>query len=670
MYKKLFKKSLVISLTVLMLFSQLFVIAPSIVLANQESDEPKITYKAHVQDKGWMSWETVSSSQSSIFVGTTGKSKRMEALEINFVAPEGAVLKYRAHVQDKGWMDWVTADSSESTNFAGTTGKSKRMEAIQIVVEGLEGYEVKYRAHVQDKGWMDWVVAGDSTNGAVTFAGTTGKSKRMEALQIVVVPKPVSTPQEAEPEVMAPEIVAPEKDNSQELEEQKQKLEEENKKKLEEEAKKQLEEQARKELEEQAKKEEEERQKLEAEAKAKAEESKKQAEIVQQENKHTHTYTAWTTVTEATCRQKGLESRECTVCKEVETRETPINLNNHSLVRAEWLDTKTTCTTRGQEFSICSRCKQEFFHYTEMPTGHKWATEKTIDIMPTCSRYGEESIHCLNDGCTERKEITKIDKVAHDLEEVEVKGTCITKGQIISRCKNCDYSKVVRTTSYGDHVYETLNDRVEPTCIRSGREASKQCKLCKKIESGSTIKALGHDLVTTTKVVDKVGVIVETKCNRCNMESSETHSITYFNGGHNWYDDYSGCSDCKQEGDVWWWAWRNGHRQNVIWFVGFTCDTSKAVGFKNDRGQMVATVLEGRRGSENLSSMTITMKAPQAKEGYEFEGWYEVSSTVDKGGTKVTNTSSSNYQTYVKGDTITVSFKDMDKGFEARYVAK
>ncbi len=55
------------------------------------------------------------------------------------------------------------------------------MEAIIINLDN-SSYNIKYRVHVQDYGWMDWV-----TNGQV--AGTTGQSKRVEAIQIIVEKK-------------------------------------------------------------------------------------------------------------------------------------------------------------------------------------------------------------------------------------------------------------------------------------------------------------------------------------------------------------------------------------------------------------------------------------------------------------------------------------------------
>ena len=134
-------------------------------------ETPNITYTSHAEGYGWL--RNVGNDQ---ITGTTGESKRLEALRIDV---SGGGIKYRAHVQDIGWMNYVT-----SGHIMGTTGQSKRLEAIQIELTGTlkEKYDIYYRAHVQDIGWMDYVKNGE-------IGGTTGQSKRMEALQIKLVPK-------------------------------------------------------------------------------------------------------------------------------------------------------------------------------------------------------------------------------------------------------------------------------------------------------------------------------------------------------------------------------------------------------------------------------------------------------------------------------------------------
>ena len=82
-------------------------------------------------------------------------------------------IDYSVHCQTYGWMDTV-ADGET----AGTSGESKRLEALKISLrnQSVAG-SIKYKVHCQTYGWMDW-----EENG--TTAGTSGESKRLEAIQI------------------------------------------------------------------------------------------------------------------------------------------------------------------------------------------------------------------------------------------------------------------------------------------------------------------------------------------------------------------------------------------------------------------------------------------------------------------------------------------------------
>ena len=63
------------------------------------------------------------------------------------------------------------------------------MEAIQIELTGTmaQKYDIYYRVHSQTYGWLDWAKNGK-------LAGTTGLSKRMESIQVVLVPKGGAAP--------------------------------------------------------------------------------------------------------------------------------------------------------------------------------------------------------------------------------------------------------------------------------------------------------------------------------------------------------------------------------------------------------------------------------------------------------------------------------------------
>ena len=75
---------------------------------------------------------------------------------------------YRSHIQDIGWQNYVSP-----YHVSGTTGESKRIEAIQIMASDIE-----YRVHQQDIGWSDWVQGNN-------IAGITGESKRIEAIEFL-----------------------------------------------------------------------------------------------------------------------------------------------------------------------------------------------------------------------------------------------------------------------------------------------------------------------------------------------------------------------------------------------------------------------------------------------------------------------------------------------------
>lgn len=147
---------------------------------NVKADGPTLTYSTHVQDIGWM--REVGSNDAS---GTTGQSKRMEAIKINLNnAPVEGTINYQVHVQNIGWMDSVSAG-----NIAGTTGRSLRLEAIRISLTGqmAENYDIYYKVHAENYGWLGWARNGEE-------AGTAGFGLRLEAIQIILVDKGAPAP--------------------------------------------------------------------------------------------------------------------------------------------------------------------------------------------------------------------------------------------------------------------------------------------------------------------------------------------------------------------------------------------------------------------------------------------------------------------------------------------
>jgi uncharacterized protein YjdB len=150
---------------------------------------PTVSYTAHIQKKGWAKKASTNGAQA----GTTGKKLRLEALKISLTnMPSGLTggIEYRAHVQKIGWQSWVS-----NGKVAGTTGKKYRLEAIQIRLTGevAKYFDVYYRVHVQNLGWMGWAKGGTTRNNT-GYAGTSGYSLRVEAIQIKLVKKGAAAP--------------------------------------------------------------------------------------------------------------------------------------------------------------------------------------------------------------------------------------------------------------------------------------------------------------------------------------------------------------------------------------------------------------------------------------------------------------------------------------------
>lgn len=144
---------------------------------DQETAAPDVKYQTHIQDYGWENDWKVNGEMS----GTTGESKRLEAIRINLQnQPYEGEIQYHTHIQDYGWENDWKADGE----ISGTTGKAKRLEAIQIQLTGemAEHYDVYYRAHVQNYGWLGWAKNGEN-------AGSQGYGYRMEGIQVVLVAK-------------------------------------------------------------------------------------------------------------------------------------------------------------------------------------------------------------------------------------------------------------------------------------------------------------------------------------------------------------------------------------------------------------------------------------------------------------------------------------------------
>ena len=167
----LIKKFLIVILSTIFTFFIATKINP---LISNASTSPSVSYRTHVQNVGWQNYVS-----NGAMAGTTGKSLRLEGINIKISGIPNAKIKYQVHIQNIGWQGWKSNDQ-----MAGTQGQSLRLEAIKIMLENSNDYSVMYRVHIQNIGWQDWKLDGE-------LAGTTGKSLRLEAIEIKIVKKEI-----------------------------------------------------------------------------------------------------------------------------------------------------------------------------------------------------------------------------------------------------------------------------------------------------------------------------------------------------------------------------------------------------------------------------------------------------------------------------------------------
>lgn len=121
----------------------------------------RLRYRSHIEYVGWESWK-----ENGELSGTTGQSKRIEAIQIDYDKEVYA----KAHIEKDGWKDFGKINKN---TVIGTTGEFKRLECLC-----LKG-NFKYRLHLQDSGWTCWTNA----DGICTL-GSVGQSLRVEAIEI------------------------------------------------------------------------------------------------------------------------------------------------------------------------------------------------------------------------------------------------------------------------------------------------------------------------------------------------------------------------------------------------------------------------------------------------------------------------------------------------------
>ena len=129
-----------------------------------------------------------------------------------------------------------------------------------------------------------------------------------------------------------------------------------------------------------------------------------------------HNWGEWTVSKDPTCAEEGEETRICTTCDKVETREIAVIDHDYG----EWeVTTEPTCTEKGEETRGCSHC--DATETREIAVIDHDYGEWEVTTEPTCTEKGEETRGCSHCDATETREIAAL---GHDY----IDGVCTRCG--------------------------------------------------------------------------------------------------------------------------------------------------------------------------------------------------------------------------------------------------
>lgn len=82
----------------------------------------------------------------------------MPSIDVAVESKEGVPgVSYKSHISGIGWESTFTSNGS----ISGTTGQSRRLEALRVSLPNSEDLGIEYRSHVQNEGWQGWVSNGE-----------------------------------------------------------------------------------------------------------------------------------------------------------------------------------------------------------------------------------------------------------------------------------------------------------------------------------------------------------------------------------------------------------------------------------------------------------------------------------------------------------------------------
>ena len=153
-----------------------------------------------------------------------------------------------------------------------------------------------------------------------------------------------------------------------------------------------------------------------------------------------------------------------------------------------------TCEAEGlKAVGTCEVCGEEYSYDDEankLPAlGHEYADTYTEDRPATCTEAGEESKHCIREGCDSRTDVKELPALGHDfVSKVTKKATCTADGTLTYTCSRCNETKTETIKATG-HKWSNWKRTTAATVFKPEVQTRK-CSACNKSETRNVGKKL------------------------------------------------------------------------------------------------------------------------------------------------------------------------------------
>lgn len=188
-----------------------------------------------------------------------------------------------------------------------------------------------------------------------------------------------------------------------------------------------------------------------------------------------HSFGEWTVSKDSTCVAGGQKTRKCEICGYTEYEDTDTDPDAHEWEENYTIDKEPTCTTEGSKSIHCSRCDATKDSTVIPVTDHTYG-EWEVVTPSTCTENGVKKHACIHCGF----EQTEIIEPAHEWEDsrtVDITPSCTEQGEDSVHCRNCDERKDIKEISPKGHDWSEWKTLVEPTITSEGKEC-RSCNVC------------------------------------------------------------------------------------------------------------------------------------------------------------------------------------------------